>query len=281
MGVRHEFVLRRIVVGLDASAGSLAALEAATRLAARAEAELIAVFVEDINLLRAAALPDAAQVTLPSGAAHPLDASALEAHLRALAAEARRALDAAATRRRLRPSFRVVRGSVAAEVLAASLEADLLILGRASRSLSRRGRLGATAFAVAEGAGGPVLLLPPGASFERPVCVVYDAGPTAQRALAAAADLAATAGQGLRVITVAEDEETASRLEDDAASWLRERGIEASHERLGRAGLEGAIARLREQPDWLLVLGASSPLLRCVGLREFLDSIRGPVLLAR
>ena len=48
---------RRILVALDASAHSHAALAAAVALAARLHAEIEGLFVEDINLLRLAELP--------------------------------------------------------------------------------------------------------------------------------------------------------------------------------------------------------------------------------
>ena len=54
--------LRRIVVGLDAGPRDRAALEAAAQLAARMQAELVGLFVEDIDLLHLAGLPFAREV---------------------------------------------------------------------------------------------------------------------------------------------------------------------------------------------------------------------------
>jgi nucleotide-binding universal stress UspA family protein len=59
---------RRILVALDASVNSLAAIEQAATLAANLEAEQLGLFVEDINLLRIATLPFARQICFPSGA---------------------------------------------------------------------------------------------------------------------------------------------------------------------------------------------------------------------
>ena len=46
-----EPTIRRILVALDASPHSLAALEAASELADALKAELVGIFVEDVNLL--------------------------------------------------------------------------------------------------------------------------------------------------------------------------------------------------------------------------------------
>ncbi len=139
MSSRSEtFAPRRILVALDASVGSFAALEAAADLAGRSQAELLGLFVEDANLFRIARLPSARHVGLPSGADETLDVRAVENQLRAVAARARSALEAAGRRMQVRVTFQVARGHVAREVALAAEEADLLILGWASRPLPRR-----------------------------------------------------------------------------------------------------------------------------------------------
>ena len=70
--------IRRILVALDASTHSLAALETAAGLAARLEAELVGLFVEDINLLRAAELPFARETSFYSSSLRPLERGELE-----------------------------------------------------------------------------------------------------------------------------------------------------------------------------------------------------------
>ncbi|MGD9028912.1 MAG: universal stress protein, partial [Anaerolineae bacterium] len=60
----EELTIRRILIALDASSHSIAALRAAARLASSLEAELHGLFVEDINLLRAAGLPMARELQL-------------------------------------------------------------------------------------------------------------------------------------------------------------------------------------------------------------------------
>jgi hypothetical protein len=119
--------IRRIVVSMESAAQDRAALEAAADIAARLQAELIGLFIEDIDLLHFAALPFAREVGFPSATRRPLDVSAMERSLRSLAGEARRALAEIAGRMPLRWSFRVARGSTSVELLAAAAEADLLV----------------------------------------------------------------------------------------------------------------------------------------------------------
>ena len=70
---KHDLIIRRILVGLDASPRSLSALEVACDLAARFRAELEGLFVEDIDLLRACELPFTREIRFFSGARHRLD----------------------------------------------------------------------------------------------------------------------------------------------------------------------------------------------------------------
>jgi nucleotide-binding universal stress UspA family protein len=149
----------RIVVGLDASPDSEAALRAAVLLASALEAEVHGVFVEDERLLRAAALPCSRQLWPVTGSAAAFDPLALASLLRWQARQAERLLALVASARGVTWSFRVLRGPVAEAVMEAARSADLLVLGRTSAPAVRRTGPGRTAVEVAERAARPVLLL--------------------------------------------------------------------------------------------------------------------------
>jgi nucleotide-binding universal stress UspA family protein len=119
--------LRRIVVGLDAGPSGRAALEAAARLAARMQAELVGLFVEDIDLLNLAGLPFAREVGYPSATLRQLDVAAMERALRATAQEVQRMMAAIARRAPLSWSFRVARGALLTELRAAAAEGDIVV----------------------------------------------------------------------------------------------------------------------------------------------------------
>jgi K+-sensing histidine kinase KdpD len=119
--------IRRIIVGLQPAARSRAVLEAAADLAESMEAELIGLFVENADLLHFAGFPFAREVGFTSALGRPLDVEAMERSLRAWAEEAHRTLASVAGRTSVRWSFRVTRGSLTAEMLAAAEAADLVI----------------------------------------------------------------------------------------------------------------------------------------------------------
>lgn len=123
----------RVLVLLDASPPSQAALRAAVALAARRDAELKAVYVEDTNLLRSAAFPFARQLGAATGQIRPIDSALMEAWLQRQRANVEAALrQALVERQSLRHSLEVRRGQVVHEVLSLLQEQDVLVLGKSS-----------------------------------------------------------------------------------------------------------------------------------------------------
>lgn len=204
MADERPFPARRILVGMDASASSLDALAAAAALAARLGSELAGLFVEDEDLLRLAGLPFGDLVRAPGGQSERLEPAAAEAALRALARQAREALERAAASHRVACSFRVARGSVSRELLAAAETADLVVLGAAGHGRPRRGAVGTTARAAAAGARASVLLLARGSPLHGEVIAVDDGGEGGDVAVAAARGLAPE-GQPPRILPAGED----------------------------------------------------------------------------
>jgi nucleotide-binding universal stress UspA family protein len=283
----RELLIRRILVALDTSGHSLAALAAAAELAARLKAELTGLFVEDINLLRLAGLPFAREIRYPSAVVQPIESPRLEQELKAQAVQARQALAAAAEQAQVAWSFRVVRGQVTGEVLAAALEADLLSLGIASWPSTRRGRLGSTARTVAAEAPQAVLLLQRGDKIRLPVLVTYDGSPAARRALAIAVQLVPTTEPAgwppLTVLLLADEEalDTLQRLEQEVITWLQEHRLKANYRRLIRTDVLHLAQAVQAEQGGLLVLAGQRFLIQAEVIQELLNQIDCPILLIR
>ena len=276
----RELIIRRILVALDASPHSQAALEAAAELAARFGAELQGLFVEDVNLLRLAELPFTREMGLFSPTRRRLDTQGVERQLRAQARRVHRALAVAAERAQVRWSFRVARGTIPTELLAAASEVDLIILGKAGWSLARRRRLGSTARTVAFQAPSLTLILEEGARLGRPVLAVYDGSASARRALIAAAVLAKEDEGGL-VVILADGPDAVRQLQGEAADWLGETAVEARYHSLARSSASKLAHIVRTEGCGTFVLPAGSELLQDEGLLALLDEVESPVLLVR
>lgn len=276
-----QIQIRRILVALDTSAHSIAALETAARLAAAVHAELVGLFVEDENLLRLAALPFAREVRWPSSNRQQLDEARMERELQLMASRARRALAIAAEQAETEWTFRVVRGAVAEEVLNAALEVDLLSLGRASRPLTTRVRLGSTALAAAVRSNHLVLLARKNPETEQPVVVTYDGSQVSGRVLDAALQMAQANDSNLIVLVMADDAERASELAEQANVTVRNRVAHADYRYLPNEGGDALVQVLQGERCALIVLGGEHELLRGKALHNLLDALDCPVLLVR
>ena len=136
--------IARVLALLDASRHSLAALSAAVDLASNRQAELVAVYVEDLDLLSCAAFPFSCEIGAQSGVARPLTADTLEAGISRQLQRVHQALELAVAGRSLRHRLEVSRGPVAGEALAKAGPGDVLVLGKAGTTERWGTRLGST-----------------------------------------------------------------------------------------------------------------------------------------
>ncbi len=276
--IRHD--VRRILVALDASPGSLAALEVAARLAVALHAELCGLYVEDETLLRSAELPITTAVGSFSGAVRRIERPELERHLRTQAAKSKHALESIATQARLTWTFRVARGSVAAELLRAAEEADLISLGRCGWSLIESGRIGMTTETILSETHAPVLLLRRGLRMGQSVVAVYDGSDAARGGLNLATQIARDETTPL-VIVLPTSGETADQLRGNAQSDLDGMGVRRSV--LFRTVLRKDAALLggvtHGEDAGILILPTADVFEK--GFRELLTHLECPVLVVQ
>jgi nucleotide-binding universal stress UspA family protein len=266
--------ITRILVAVDASPLSLAALDAAAELAASLQAELLGLYIEDINLLRLAESPFAREVGLFSGSIRELDTQRMQRQLRAQANRVRRRLSRLAERSQIQWSFRVTRGAIDTELLSAAAEVDLVILGRTGWSGGRR--LGSTAQAIASKATRPALLHAPRATQRSAVLVLYDGSEVAQRALTTATDMIKGQNRFLSIAIVAEHQEDAKNLQMEVAMWLRSRGLQARYRWLFRVDVEMVKKLMQTEGQCVLVLPSS--MMEGKNLITLLHGLKCPVM---
>jgi nucleotide-binding universal stress UspA family protein len=220
--------IQRILVALDASPQSLAALEVAVELAAKHGAELIAVFVEDINLVRSSQFPFAQEIGYFSAISRQLDSQQIARELRAHGKWIERATATIANRPNLRWSFRTVRGAISRELLSAALESDLIILGKTGWSGHRQ--LGSTARSIVVQAPLPAFFLQKSVRSGMPIMVAYEGTSTGRKTDIAC--LLRLYDNPLTVLVLATNLEEANRLQLEARSTLELIGVQASYRHL-------------------------------------------------
>jgi nucleotide-binding universal stress UspA family protein len=272
--------IQRILVALDTSPHSLAALETAVDLAERLDAELQGLFVEDINLLRLAELPFACELRFTSATTQKVDPPQMAEQLRGQAAQAQRRLQQLADSRKIKHSFTVVRGVVAPSLLKAALDSDLLVLGRVSYSLVRSERLGSTAQTAVTQAERSVLLVHPHANLNRPPLLIYDGSAAAERALSVATSLVQRNGR-LFILLYFPDTTTAQQAIDAIQPKLLDRNIEAVYRRLYGIQPADLVTFINDSENSLLILGDRYEQLPTAVIRQLAEELTCPVMVVR
>ncbi len=249
-----DLIIRRILIALDSSTQSLSALEAAANIASLFDAELAGLFIEDINLLRVAQLPFVREVKYPGGEAADIDEAWMKRYWKAQALAAQQQLSEAAVNNAVRWSFTVARGRVTERLLAASVEADLLALGKLGRSWSQRDRIGTTARETMTNVSSSILLMGSAINLELPVLLIYEGQELSRRSLQFAAILAQHSGR-LRVLIWTDDHDEALDLKREVVEQLAEQELEISFRRLFPSDQQTLVTMLKNAEFSLLVLG--------------------------
>lgn len=269
----------RVLILLDGSRLSLAALEAAADIAHARNAEVLGIFVEEVNLLRSAGYGFAREVGGSSGVARPMDIAAIEARMRSLAEQARRSLERAMAQRGLAQALTLCRGRVSDEVLNLTRPGDLLVMGRVGWSGIPGSRLGSTARVLVSQAPGDVLLWadPPVRSRNRIVVLLnHDQGAN-HRAVRVGAELARRNRQPLTILVRTETDRD-ERIAEDLLTYMANEGITARVSFLPMAST-GAVARvIREEGASQLVLSRQCSLFREQGADTLLIEMNLPVI---
>ena len=266
--------LKKILVPLDSSADSLVALQMAGHLAARLQASLEGLFVEDTNLLRAGELSCCRIVHAATASVTSFDRADMERELRLAARSARAALERESIRYDLKWSFRVDRGDVAASILATAPDVDLIVLGRAGHRPGRKSGSGSTARHLTNTA--PAVLVTGSRHREGPVACFHADTEAADRALEVAVELARRDG-GELVVFSADIDKTREKTGTTAA----DNGLSVDIRTLPDDSFQTLQSVLQKMPAELVVLPDNLAAVSEAGLDKIPGSLDMPVLIIR
>jgi hypothetical protein len=230
---------RRVLVVFESALAGDAELAAAVGLAQQLSAELAGLFIEDVNLMRMAALPFATELGRVSAVPRPISAQDVEREFRRQAEGAREALRAAAATLELAWSFAAVRGAGLRPAFDLAREPDLMVVAKGRR---------------------PLMAVPArGAAPALPVAVLFDGSEGAFRALETAHLLADSARVPLLVLISAPDRAAFERMRTTAAAWADERGLKAHSVWLREVGPAAVCAAAKEHHAAMLFLHERVP----------------------
>jgi hypothetical protein len=129
--------IRRIMLALDAMHCEAALIEAAVLIAAKLEAELDALFVEDSDVYAVADLPITHEISLGSARERAITGPHVEQALRCLSREAEQRFSAVTRRSRVKGQFQVTRARRGEALSEASVRVELLLMQPRERTIMR------------------------------------------------------------------------------------------------------------------------------------------------
>lgn len=270
--------IKRILVALDASEANRSALLTALSLAGQLNAELQALFVEDINLLRLAELPFAREVVLGTRATRQLDVGAMEKQLRAQVERLRRFVETTAQQQQLKVEFKVLRGEIATEIRSAAQQMDLLVMGKNTQLLKQSLKIGKVAQGILSTVNCNVMLLQYGNVLVRPVAVLFDGSPISQRALQIAMQLAQDDHKQLTILYPAG---TQDKLQSQVDKLIQPVGFVAEHIQLPANTTQAILQTLAHSKSRVFLLEATQALIPPEEIQTLIQQSATPVLLVR
>lgn len=277
----EEHQIQRILVALDSSAASMAALKQAVALAAHFKAGLLGLYVEDITLVQLAQISFTQEVGLFSASRRSLEVRYVERQFKGQANRARQAMATLAEQAGVAWTFRVVRGVIAKELLSAASDADLIVLGRVGLSGQARRDIGSTARALLLESPHLTLVLHPETQVGLPVIALYNGSATAQKGLIAATQLMPEQAEPLIVVVIAESAAAAQPIRQQAEQTLQEHGLKARFITQSGKNIEQLIQTIQARACRMLILPANGSGLDRETALSILNRVHCPVLLVR
>jgi nucleotide-binding universal stress UspA family protein len=219
--------VERILVSLDSSKHSYAALQAAVELARHYDATLKGIFVEDTTLLNLAEMPFHTEVGEYSATIREISSDGITRGILVQSQWVTKTFHKLIKQTKLQSEFSIIRGKVIQTIDQESDKCDLLIIGKSGSNPLIGRRLGSTTKAIIQKEHKSLLLLEEGNHLGNPIIILFNDSPLGKIGLETARDLLSP-GETL-VILLSEDNQKEFELNKKALSdWASENQINIS-----------------------------------------------------
>ncbi len=201
---RKPLCVNRILVPIDSSSHSFAALQAAVTLADHYEAEIKGVFIEDIALLSLADMPFRQEVGEYSAILREISGDDLSRGISVQSKWVVTTFHKLVNRSQINGEITILRGKVFEIIVEESKNCDLLIIGKSGKNILGKRRLGSTAKALIRKHQKSLLLVEEGNQIGYPLITLFDPSPLGEICLETARDLLGS-GENLVVLLDEDD----------------------------------------------------------------------------
>lgn len=214
-----------ILVSLDSSKHSFAALRVAIQLAHHYHAAITGLFVEDTTLLSLAKMPFRQEVGEYTAIVRNISTDAMTRSIFVQYKRINRTFRKLINNSELMGDFTVLRGKVSESIRKASEECDLLIMGKSGTNTLQRKKLGSTAQALSRDPQIPILLVEEENLVGTPISVIFDNSLLGKVSLETARDLLEQ-GDALNIILIEENPDKIAQQKKYLHQWSEKHQID-------------------------------------------------------
>lgn len=272
--------VNRILVSLDNSTHSKAALEAAIELARHYNAELKGVFIEDISLLNLAKMPFCQEVGEHTATVRKITTDGVSRGIHVQSRWVIKSFRRVTNASGVNAAFVVLRGGVHQMIEQEAQSCDLIVIGKTGTNPLRGRRLGSTAKALIDKHTRPLLLIEEHTSLGYPMIVKYSPSPLGKTSLETARALLHPE-ETLVILLNEDDPHQFSQEMAQLRQWATEHDINISFQGIKTEASYEFFRMLNGLKTGLLILPHEATDLEQSFTQRCLNEVRLPILLIR
>ena len=270
----------RILVSLDSSRHSFAALQAAIQLAHHFDATIHGVFVEDITLLGLAKMPFRQEVGEYSAIVRKFSSDDMSRGILVQSRWVIKTFKKLINQTDLQGDFTVITGKVS-EIIANETENyDLLVMGKSGTNTMQKGRLGSTTRALIREQKIPILIVEEGNHLGFPTIVLFEN--TNQGMISLETSKSLLDPEDTMIIAILDDDPASTQSKKTLLSeWASENQINISIQSYSTRTLSRFIQKIKGLRKGLFVLPYLQNITSEQMVNLFLERISLPILLIK
>ena len=278
--VYEPICVERILVSLDNSPHSSAALNASISLARQFNAELMGIFIEDINLLNLAEMPFRKEVSEYTAIIREITTDGLTRGITVQSRGITRSFQRLINQTDLQANFSVLRGHVTEMIEKESQKCDLIVIGKRGTNPLSRPRIGSTAKALVQNHRKPLLLIEQDNRLGAPMILLYENSPLGRISLETARFLL-DPDEPLVILLSEEDYESFLKERKVLNQWSSKHQIVVTIQAYRTQAFAQFIQMIAGLKTGLIILPHQNDSPNYQAVEKYFDEITLPILLIR
>lgn len=274
---KKNILIREILVAIDSSAHSRAALEAAAALARTMEAGIRGMYVREERWTHISRLPSVTFVNTYTGQVLSFEDETLEDRVKLLKNRLREQLKRVSRIHQVQHSWHFTSGNVEEKILEASEDTDLITIGLKGLS-AKRTSPGTSAKKIILEADKPVLILKEGLRLGGNITTVYDGSEASRKGIMMALQIAERDESIVTLLDIRSEEEISDEQNDDLKDLFMNAPVFAELKRLRDSNASHFLNYVNQNRFGLLIMPKNQPILSRY-LQLILNHVNCPLLL--